>query len=437
MFGKYTMYVMVQTNMFFEIFLCTALFCWYFKRRKYFWLWLSLCFFGGIGVMLVLAVIRTATDNAIAVQFLSALVMGGVMLGTLFACFREDISEILLCWCGGIAAFQATGAIVGIIFALAGIDDHTTISFFQDPNSTRDWIIYYLLHVSLYVIFSFVFSRKKLRGSANSIKYTVVLSVFTVMFMIIVSTLSRAYEGDDLKSRAVTKILIATLYLLVLILRTGIFTQSKYKQDLKIMDELMREEKKQFESMRTNIDVINMKCHDLKHRLSDLEGKLTETELAELKAAIEIYDTSLKTGNDILDVVIYEKSLVCERGHIKLTCMADGAALSFMNSAHVYSMFANAIDNAIEAVSELDESKRAVSIVVAQKSGITEITVTNRFAGERKIEDGKVNTTKSDKARHGYGLKSIRYIASLYDGKVNVSAADGIFYLQILLPPPR
>ena len=429
------MQVIVQTNMFFEIFLCTALFCWYFKRRKYFWLWLVLGFIGGVSIMLVLAIIRTHSNN-IVVQFICALIMGSVTLGILFACFKEDISEILLAWCGGIAAYQATAAIVGIVYAACGIDDHVTMSFFQDLNETRDWIIYYLLHISLYVVFSFTFSRKKLRGSANSMTSTVILSVFTVVFMIIISTLSREYDSSNLNTRAITKTLLATLFLLVLVLRTGIFTQSKYKQDLKIMEELMREEKKQFESMRTNIDVINMKCHDLKHRLSDLEGKLTEAELEELKAAIEIYDTTLKTGNDILDVVLYEKSLVCEREHIKLTCMADGAALSFMTSSHLYSMIANALDNAVEAVSELDdESLRAISLVVGRKSGLVEISVINRYFGERKVADGKVETTKSDKARHGYGIKSIKYIASLYDGKVNISVDDGVFELQILIPP--
>lgn len=434
-FGEYTFQVIVRCNMFLEVLFCTALFCWYFKRRKYFALRLAGGVLGAFAVTILLALALTHYNN-IYMQFFSMIVMSGTILGLLFLCFKENVSEILLCWCGGISAYQATAAIVGIIYALTGIDDHTTIGF--TGNYELDWFIFYLLHISLYVVFSLVFSRKKLRGDSDSIKNAVIISSFTVVFMIFVSSLSRKFESDDLKARAIVKILLATLFLLVLILRTGIFAQSKYKQDMKIMDELLREEKKQFETVKTNIDIINMKCHDLKHRLNDLDGKLTEKELSELRAAIEIYDTQAKTGCDILDVVLYEKQHVFEREHISMSCIADGAAVAFVKASHLYSILSNTIGNAVEAVSEIpDETLRQISLNVGSRAGLVEITASNRYVGTREIEGGDIQTSKDDKARHGYGIKSIRYIAEQYGGKVNVTADDGIFTLQILIPPPE
>lgn len=436
-FGKYAMQVIMQSNMLFEIFLCTLLFCWYFKRRKYFvirFIASLICIFG---VALLMAVMRTES-NTVWTRFVQSFVLSASMLAFLFVCFDENISEILLCWCGGVSAYQATASIVGLIYAAFGVDDRYTISLFGTVNQALDWFMYYLLHVSLYVAFSFVFSRKKLRGSDGSMRNIVLLSVFAVVFMIVITSVSREYESGDLAVRAIVKIMFATLFLLVLLLRTGIFAQSKYKQDMKIMDELLREEKKQFETVKTNIDIINMKCHDLKHRLNDLDGKLTEKELSELRAAIEIYDMQAKTGCDILDVVLYEKQHVFEREHISMSCIADGAAVGFIKASHLYSIFSNAIGNAVEAVSEIpDETLRQISLNVGSRAGLVEITASNRYVGTREIEGGDIQTSKDDKARHGYGIKSIRYIAEQYGGKVNVTAVDGIFTLQILIPPPE
>lgn len=434
-FGRYAMQAIVYTNNFLELLFCTALFCWYFKRKKLFVLRIALSIAVSLGIMLTLAVLRTEFNN-IWTRFFSSVISSAIPLGIVFVCFDENISEKLLCWCGAISAFQVTAALVGIIYAAAGVDDRYSISLFGTVNESLDWFMYYLMHIALYVGCSFLFSRKKLRGTTDYMRNIVLLSVFVVTFTVIMSSISREFENDDLIVRLINKILSATLFTVVLVLRTGIFTMSKQKQDIKIMEGILREEKKQFERVKDNIEIINMKCHDLKHHLADLEGKISSAELEQLKNAIDIYDTSLKTGNDILDVVLYEKSLVCERENIKLDCLADGKSLGFMSAPHIYSLFGNAIDNAIEAVRLIpDPALRTVGITVRHKLGLLEITVINRFIGERDVSNGAPTTSKDDKARHGYGIKSIKYIAQQYGGHADISAENGIFTMRILLPP--
>lgn len=65
-----------------------------------------------------------------------------------------------------------------------------------------------------------------------------------------------------------------------------------------------------------------------------------------------------------------------------------------------------------------------------------EITVVNRFVGERDLAGDAVATSKADSARHGYGVKSMKYIAAQYDGKLTLSAENGIFTVRALIPPP-
>ena len=71
---------------------------------------------------------------------------------------------------------------------------------------------------------------------------------------------------------------------------------------------------------------------------------------------ISIYDSMLKTGNEALDVIFAEKSLVCRKNDIKLNCMIDGAKLSFMENTDIYALFGNLMDNAIEAIEKLKDN---------------------------------------------------------------------------------
>jgi sensor histidine kinase regulating citrate/malate metabolism len=62
------------------------------------------------------------------------------------------------------------------------------------------------------------------------------------------------------------------------------------------------------------------------------------------------------------------------------------------------------------------------------------IRVHNYFEGDIKSSDGNILTTKKDKKLHGYGIKSIKYTASRYDGVVNIQAQNNWFELKILIP---
>lgn len=433
-FGKYAYQVVILGNGYIELLICTLLFCFYFKRKKFFALRFAAVIAFSFAVCLLMAFIRT-NYTVLLTRFTNSVIINALPLLLVLFCFEENLSEKLICWCGGIAAQQVSASIVSFIYAAFGVDDATTISFFPIANETRDWLIYYAMHILLYVLCSLLFSRKKRTESeSDSMRNIVLLSVAAIAIVSLITNVNREYESDSLITRMVIKALLLLCFTFILILRTGIFERSRYKQELRIMDQLMYEEKKQFESVKSNIDVINMKCHDLKHRLSELEGRLTENEVESLKEAIKIYDSSLNSGNEILDVVLYEKQLICEKEKIRLSCMADGKALTFMTSPHVYSLFSNALNNAIEAVKSLPEEMRAVSLVVNKEQGLCKIDVINYYCGECVIVDGLPQTSKEDKVHHGWGVKSIRHVASLYGGSAAVSTSGGIFELSVVFP---
>ena len=191
------------------------------------------------------------------------------------------------------------------------------------------------------------------------------------------------------------------------------------------------------ETSKETIDLINIKCHDLKKQLGLLRGNVTREELEELRERLSIYDASFRTGNEALDVLLAEKLLVCQSKGIHITCMADGAKLSFLSPAHIYSLFGNALDNAVEAASQVeDPDKRCIRVDIRAERGMLLGHFENYYQGELSFSDGLPVTTKEDPRFHGFGMKSMRMITEKYGGVLSLKAQDQVFYCNILLPLP-
>ena len=61
------------------------------------------------------------------------------------------------------------------------------------------------------------------------------------------------------------------------------------------------------------------------------------------------------------------------------------------------------------------------------------IKVENGYGNAPIREDGKLLTAKTDKAFHGWGLKSVQTAADRYDGTISTEYNDGIFQSVVTL----
>ena len=207
-----------------------------------------------------------------------------------------------------------------------------------------------------------------------------------------------------------------------------------------IIEQLLYERKRQYELSRENIEVINRKCHDLKHQIRALEhvdDSERKNYIDELDRAIDIYDSVLNTGNEVVDTILSEKSLNCEKRNIRLSCMCDASYLDFMSTLDIYALLGNALDNAIETVSKFkDENKRVISMTIKSVGDFLSITTENYYERPIEIKGDLPRSIKKNKDYHGYGMKSMRHIAKKYGGSLVCDVDDNTFTLQILLPMP-
>ncbi|HIT91109.1 MAG TPA: sensor histidine kinase [Candidatus Merdenecus merdavium] len=224
-----------------------------------------------------------------------------------------------------------------------------------------------------------------------------------------------------------------------LYLQAELFKKSEINEEMNMLNHLWHQEKKQYEITKEQMQLIDRKCHDLKYQVEVMRNieneEIRKQNLLELEKSIQIYESIVKTGNDILDTLLSERSLICEARGIKIHCVIDGKRLNFMNPIDIYSMFGNAIDNAIECVEKFsDPEKRFIDIGVSEKQKFLFIRISNPIGDEPEYHGGLPKTTKNNKEYHGFGLKSIRHIAEKYGGKIAIGTEFQCFVLKILLP---
>ena len=431
MFGGLMRYVIMAFIEIAVFWLYVPVFCSGSRRRSLFALRVVLLILLSLLVCVPIAAVRGASDK-LWNRILTEVLYTAVELGCIFFLFREPFSENAMLFTVLTVARNIAGNMIPLLRNILGRNDMETISLFADEVPLRDWSIYLLLQLTFLLLMAWLFrDRKKNRSVRLDPKGALLLTGITLLLKCVFAPVARQYQQTSLPLSIVIRVLMLLLYLTVIAARAGLIGKQRLETELRISDELLHLEKKRYTEMRDSIELINIRCHDLKQQLKHLQNKLTESEVSALREAIDIYDSNIHTGSEIVDTVLYQKDLLARSNNIHFTWMCDGSAVTFMEPSRLYALLSNALENAIEAVMPLPESKRVILLHIHRENSDAVIETTNYFDPSIPTERG---TSKQDKTHHGFGIKSMRFIAEDYSGSISTSQTENMFFLTVRLP---
>lgn len=238
--------------------------------------------------------------------------------------------------------------------------------------------------------------------------------------------------------------LAAQLGLLLCVLTLGLqyrtLSATRANQERVVIERMLQNSSKNYNLAKEMVDHINRTCHDLKHNLEVLktiDQAQRQAYIMEAERGIGLYHELIHCENEVLNTILAEKCLFCKSRNIDLSCSVDGADLDFISIPDLYAILGNAIDNAIECVMDFDDlEKRVIDLTISRSGGFCCIQTNNYCEKKPEMLDGLPMTTKGDQRNHGFGLRSIRYLAKKYGGGMVVSISGHIFTLQIMIPIP-
>ncbi len=354
------------------------------------------------------------------------------------ACFDETVRTLLFCGVAAYAMQNLSYRVLSIVQITGGI-----MFFANRIGFTAAYNLFnYGLFVLIGIVGYFLFARRMNEKDAAHLHGANVFAVSGLMLIVTVFLCAWTNMYYDHFYLLLINYLFSILCcILILILQSGMLHNVGLERDLEIVNQMWLQDKKQYEISKENIEIINIKCHDLKYKVKMLrlaEGEVSKEELQEIENAIAIYDAKIKTGCAPLDVILTEKSFYCYNNGITLSVAGNGEKLSAMSANDVYSLFGNILSNAIEAVLNIeDASKRVINFSIQEIGDMLFIREENYCADELVFKDGLPQSGKADKINHGYGVKSIKMIVAKYGGELTLSADGETFILKIMFPVPK
>ena len=409
-----------------EQLLAAWVYCHYYERRENF----AIRAAAAIGLMILNSALWNHLSMRVpsAAWVISAMGIAKYLLffligyGSIQLCMRCEKSEAMFCMTCALATQHLSYVLYDDVLALSG--------WAYDSVQAVAIISAVMLLVYLAAYYLFVRKMKQHPELSFQNRENLIVGGLLILFTIVIKFIMEPY----LSARSMTKLyVLVSIYdvvccVLALMLEQGLFRNQALTDEKNFLTQLVHIQEEQYRTSKANVEMVNIKCHDMKHQISHITSTTDPDAIRELEQIISVYDSSLQTGNEILDVCLMEKKLLCEKNSIKLDCIANGQCLSFMQPSDLFSLFGNALDNAMEAVCKLDDvEKRIIFVSVKEELGMAIIHVENNYTGELIMADGIPRTSKDDEFYHGYGVKSIRMVVEKYDGNMALLPQNGIF----------
>lgn len=417
-----------------ELLLATSVYVFKLRRRNHFCLWLVLClscFIGFAYSWSLIPYINSVTSIIFSILFFFIAFFG--LIGSLMACFKVNIQAAMFLGTAGYAMQHFTYKLIQIV--IGSIEKG--IPSFVDNNYGIYGIYASFVIISLPIFYNMF--GKKIHKNETLIIEDSRLLIISIILIICTIILNLIYESF-VKVSNLTLFIVGCLFdmvccFLTLFIEFEMLKSKEISEAYIQMKTIWESEKKQLEISKENMDYMKILAHDLKHELNESTLLISKDKVDELNRRIAAFGNSIKTGNDILDLVIAERTLIVQKENINLSIIADGSVLSNMKQSDCYSLFMNIMDNAIDAVKELPKDQREISLAVRESMGMILIHEVNPFKGTLNFKDGLPQTTKGDSMYHGLGTKSIKGIVDSYSGDCEISIKDNnIYVLNILLP---
>ena len=173
-------------------------------------------------------------------------------------------------------------------------------------------------------------------GPRQQISAIILGGMFVLLFLTM-QTVTNTGVSRETSIFVVVPLALCQLYCITLLyLQTELFKKAAMEKEMNSLNMLYERQRQQYQVAKRNVQIINRKCHELKVQIADLRrmapNAALQQSLNEAEAAARQYDASTQTGSEVLDVVLTEKSMLCEAHHISINNVADGTCLHFYGS---------------------------------------------------------------------------------------------------------
>lgn len=194
-----------------------------------------------------------------------------------------------------------------------------------------------------------------------------------------------------------------------------------------------------YKDLQNRYDYSMQIVHDAKKHVTALEGLIQSDHMREAEQfRIGLYQQLNKLhptfhhDNQLLAVIVNHALQKAEEKTIQLKLQIENTDLSLISDIDLTTIVSNMLDNALEAVEELQEENRNVLFIIEKKMGCILFHSENAYVELNKTSNKRFLSTKN--GHMGVGLVNIESAVKKYDGIFKINVQDEKFIVLITIP---
>ncbi len=264
-----------------------------------------------------------------------------------------------------------------------------------------------------------------------------------LIFFMLIPTESELYPVSDSPVN-IQGCLGAAILLIINITTYYLYEKGKSATEKRMREEALQEQcnyyMRQCEESKMLWMELSKFRHDMKQRCIYVQALLDTNRYDELR---RYYADSMKfilttksladTGNIFFDSILNYKAEIADRDQIRFNLALEIPYDCEVNGEEISICLGNLLDNAIEAVKEVEPDRRRIDVRIKVQGHNLYIAICNPYERPRIQKGEEYITTKQNVRSHGWGLQIVKEIVEQYNGNIEITDVHNVFCIRVLL----
>lgn len=303
--------------------------------------------------------------------------------------------------------------------------------------------VIFLLRIIEYVyikLFTNFINRREAKVINKLQSFTfLVIPLFSAIYILTLVYLLQLYAGfEESILLVVNIILVLILNIYVTHIFDAISKNNTLKNEVKLYHQQSELQHRYYDNLENKYKESRKLIHDIRNHLQSIE-RLYENKEQDLakKYTTDIHlmlnelNQRYYTSNRILNIILNDKYQIIKSANISFDCKIGDINLDFMREIDITTIFANLLDNSIEAAKKVEDNPY-IKFHINKFNDFIVINIINSMKDKPIMKNKKIKSTKVN--HEGLGLENIRKTLEKYEGSLVIDFDDNEFKINIVIP---
>lgn len=266
-----------------------------------------------------------------------------------------------------------------------------------------------------------------------------VIPLFSVIYIHTLVYLLQLYVGlEESILLVVNIVLVLILNIYVTHIFDAVSKNNALENEVNLYQQQSELQHKYYNNLENKYKESRKLIHDIRNHIQSIERlyenkeeNLAKKYTDDVHVMLNELNQKYYTSNRILNIILNDKYQIIKSNNIDFDCKIGDINLSFMKEIDITTIFANLLDNAIEAAKKIDNNSY-IKLHINNFNDFIVVNIINSMKDKPIMKNEKFKSTKV--GHEALGIENIRKTLNKYDGNLVIEFDNHEFKVNMIIP---